>query len=304
MRVAVTGAAGFVGRHLCAWLAARGDAVLALRRPGAGGPCEVDVLDTMGLRRELEAFRPDAVVHLAGVSSVAASHEAPEEAVRVNALGALSVCVAVRHASPAARLLAVSSGEVYGIQQDMAQIGENAIPQPTSPYGAAKLASETIALQFWRSYGLDVIIARPFIHVGAGQASTFAIPSFARQLIDIAVSGTEGSVRVGNLDVWRDVCHVADVVDAYGLLLDRGAPGEVYNVCSGKGRSMRSLLEDMVACSGLNVRIVVDRRRFRLVETPVLVGDPSKIGALGWGPTRDVREALRDVLAEASDGRF
>jgi GDP-4-dehydro-6-deoxy-D-mannose reductase len=295
MRVAVTGADGFVGRHLCAYLESRGDEVRALRGP----PLGVEILDPKSLRDALVSFAPTALVHLAGVSSVARSHEAPFETFQVNALGAVNLCAVMREIAPRARILLVGSGEMYGALAPGVRATEDFALLPTSPYAASKIAAEVAALQFQRAYGLDVISARPFSHIGRGQAPAFAIPSFARQLEAIRATGRPGALAVGNLEPVRDFSHVLDVVAAYRVLLERGVPGEAYNVCSGVGRTVRSLVEEMIAASGANARIEVDPARVRPVEIPSLVGDPSKLRALGWEPCHSVREAIDDALGEA-----
>jgi GDP-4-dehydro-6-deoxy-D-mannose reductase len=248
----------------------------------------------------LERARPDAIVHLAGVSSVAYSHEHPVATYEINTLGALNVCVAMKSIAPAARLLYVSSGEVYGAVRGGTPATEQTALAPCSPYAASKVAAEGACLQFARSYGLRVVCARPFNHIGAGQAPTFAIPSFARQLIDARQSGRVATLLVGNLEPVRDFSHVLDVVDAYRLLLLRGQSGEVYNVCSGHGRSIRSMLDELVELVGTPVDIQVDPAKLRPVDLPFLLGDATKLRALGWGPRLTVRDALTDLLSASA----
>lgn len=326
MRIAVTGADGFVGPHLVAYLRAARDEVLALRgpaphpRPANGsasrapasdarvgkdvsataidGPC-VDVLDEVGLRAVLARFDPDAVVHLAGMSSVSQSHAHPVEALRVNLLGTTNVCVALRETAKRARLLLVGSGEMYGPVAPGRRAREDSPMAPTSPYAASKVGAEVAALMFHRAYGLDVVCARPFNHIGAGQRRDFSVPSFARQIEAIRDGRVPPVLSVGNLDPVRDFSHVSDVVAAYGLLLERGASGEAYNVCSGEGRTIRSLLEELIQVAGVTARIEVDPARVRPVDIPSLVGDAAKLHALGWRPHRGVGDALQEVLAEA-----
>lgn len=300
MRIAVTGADGFVGRHLRAHLEARGDVVLALSGPGSEGENPVDVLDAGALEAALRPFQLDGLVHLAGVSSVAKSHEAPLETFRTNALGAVNVCTVLRAIAPKARVVLVGSGEEYGAIAAGVRAREDALLAPTSPYAASKVAAEIAALQFHRGYGLAIVAARPFNHLGRGQAPNFVVPSFARQLVAIRASGREGVLSVGNLEPVRDFSHVLDVVAAYRLLLERGVAGEAYNVCSGSGRTIRSLVDEMIALSGASAQIVVDPARVRPVEIPSLVGDPSKLRALGWEPRHSVREALADAIDESS----
>ena len=213
MRVLVTGADGFVGRHLSKLLHESGDTVVAIN--GGVGPSwsqpagpTVDVRDARAVHDAIVRARPEAIVHLAGIASVAISHAQPLVAFEVNALGTLNVCVAARALDSAIRLLLVSSSEVYGATATSAPATEQTPLAPTSPYAASKAAAETIGFQFARSYGMHVVCARPFSHLGAGQAPTFAIPSFAKQLEDARRSGRHATLSVGNLDAIRDFSRV------------------------------------------------------------------------------------------------
>jgi GDP-4-dehydro-6-deoxy-D-mannose reductase len=304
MRVLVIGANGFVGPHVCRALQQAGDEVIALDGVGGAGPqaqagtSVIDVRDGPAVTEAIGRARPDAIIHLAGVSSVAHSHDDPVGTFEVNTLGALNVCVAVKTSVPAARLLYVSSGEVYGAVPDGAPATEQTVLAPSSPYAASKVAAESVCLQFARSYGLHVICARPYNHIGPGQSPTFAIPSFARQLMEARRAGRSATLLVGNLEPVRDFSHVLDVAAAYRLLLLRGLSGEVYNVCSGQGRSIRSMLDELVELVGLQVDIQIDPAKLRPVDLPFMIGDATKLRALGWAPRLTVRDALTDLLSE------
>ncbi|HEX3594383.1 MAG TPA: GDP-mannose 4,6-dehydratase [Polyangiaceae bacterium] len=296
MKVLVTGSEGFVGNHLCRRLAAGGHGVVEAKGPGSEGG--VDVRDLALLAELFHKSRPDAVVHLAAVSSVSKSHGNPVETLDVNVVGTTALLAAARMAVPRARLLVVGSGEVYGRGSNALPAPETAPLEPLSPYAASKAAAEMVALQFHRAYGTDVVCVRAFNHLGSGQALDFAIPSFASQLASIRRGDAPPVLRTGDLTPVRDFLHVDDVVTAYELLLREGIAGQIYNVASGEGRSLRSLLDEMLALSGVDARVEVDGARLRPVEIPALVGDPGRLVALGWSPRHDVREALRDVLEE------
>jgi GDP-4-dehydro-6-deoxy-D-mannose reductase len=303
MRVLVTGADGFVGGHLCEALEAAGDVVLPLCGSSESklvATCAdaqvVDIRNPKAVRDAVLRAGPEAIVHLAAVSSVARSHAEPAETFEVNSRGALHVCLAARALRSNVRVLLVSSGEVYGIVAGKAH--EETRLAPLSPYAASKAAAEIVAFQFARSYGLHVVCARPFTHLGAGQASTFAIPSFARQLVAVKQSGGTGTLSVGDLEPVRDFSHVRDVVAAYRLLLERAPSGETYNVCSGEGRAVRSVLDELIELTQVSVDVRVDPSKLRPTEIPRLVGNPAKLHALGWTPRWTVRDALADVLAE------
>ncbi len=304
-RVLVTGADGFVGRHLCRALEASGAAVTAMRGAPRRGPNDgpdgpaIDVRDAPAVAACVEDARPDAIAHLAGISSVARSYSEPRLTYEINGLGALNVCRAAKAAG--ARLLLVSSGEVYGALPGDAVATEETPVAPTSPYSASKVVAEVIALQMARSENLAVVCARPFNHLGAGQAPAFAVPSFARQLVAAERAGQMATLRVGNLEPIRDFSHVDDVVEAYLLLLERGVPGEAYNVCAGQGLSIAQVLEELIALSGTPARVEIDPARLRPTDIPRLVGSAAKLRALGWTPRRSLRVALADVLASARE---
>jgi GDP-4-dehydro-6-deoxy-D-mannose reductase len=301
VRVLVTGANGFVGKHLCAHLRDVGDAVVEARGPDAGG-ASMDVTDAATVRDTVEAARPEAVIHLAGFSSVAKSHQDPGRAFAVNTLGAVYLLAALRDAAPKARLLLIGSAEMYGPLPDGLRATEDFPLRPLSPYAASKVAAEVAGLQFHRATKLEVIAVRPFNHIGAGQAPHFVVPSFARQIAEIRRGRPDAVLRAGDLTPVRDFSHVRDVVEAYALLVRRGVPGEAYNVCSGEGRTIRSLLDEMLRLAGVKARVEVDPERLRPAELPSLVGDPGKVRGLGWTPSRGVTQALRDALEEAAAG--
>jgi len=299
VKVLVTGADGFVGRHLVRALGEQGHAVAEAHGPYAPGPCALDIRDAAAVAARVAADPPDALVHLAGVSSVAASHADPAGAFDVNARGTLNVLAAVRAHAPGARVLLVGSGEVYGALAPGHPADESAPLLPLSPYAASKVAAEVLALQHHRAWGLDVVGVRPFNHVGPGQDAAFVLPSMARQLSAIRAGQAAPVLKVGNLSPVRDFTHVADVVQAYLLLLQRGVAGELYNACSGEGRSIASVVERMCERSGMKVALEVDPSRVRPVELPWLVGSPRKLEGLGWQRRHLLDAALDGLLAEA-----
>jgi GDP-4-dehydro-6-deoxy-D-mannose reductase len=303
VRVLVTGADGFVGKHLCRHLHEQGDEVVEAHGPptptASSSGASLDVTSATNVREVVEAARPDVIIHLAGFSSVARSHQDPARAFAVNALGAVHLLASVRDAAPKARTLLIGSAEMYGAVPRGARAAEDSPLRPLSPYAASKVAAEIAGLQFHRANRLEVVAVRPFNHIGAGQAPHFVVPSFARQVEAIRARRSPDTLRVGDLTVTRDFSHVGDVVRAYRLLALNATPGETYNVCSGEGRTIKSLLDELLDLAGVNATVEVDRLRLRPAEIPILIGDPAKLRKLGWQPSRSVRDALRDVLEEA-----
>jgi GDP-4-dehydro-6-deoxy-D-mannose reductase len=168
---------------------------------------------------------------------------------------------------------------------------------PASPYAVSKLAQEQLAARGWTEDGIDVILTRPFNHTGPRQRPAFAAPGFARQIALIERGAIDPLIKVGNLDTARDLTDVRDVVRAYALLMERGTPGTVYNVASGIARSMRAVLDALVTRSRVPVRISVDPERLRPRDTPVIVGDASRLRtATGWAPAIAFDRMLDDLL--------
>ena len=293
MRVLVTGAAGFVGRHLAAHLSERGDDVMGIDR--ADGP---DLLDGPGLTTLVRRVAPDAVYHLGGWSDVGASWDQPLETFRVNAEGTLNLlqaCVAA--GSP--RVLVVSSADVYGpVEPSQLPITEATPLDPITPYAASKVAADYLALQAFRGYGLPTFRARAFNHLGPGQTTRFVAPAIADRIAGNEASG-EDDVVVGNLSPRRDFTDVRDVVVAYRLLVEHGTPGEAYNICRGVDLAISDLAERLVTMARRPMRLTPDPDLQRPVETPVLCGDASKLrAATGWEPRIDLDQTLGDILDE------
>jgi GDP-4-dehydro-6-deoxy-D-mannose reductase len=297
VKVLVTGADGFVGRHLVRALRGRGDHVEACGGPGTPGALEIT--DGVAVRERVASFSPDGIVHLAGISSVGWSHQHPEQTLRVNVGGTANLLDAVRKAAPRARVLLIGSGEEYGCLDQRKPAAETNPLAPLSPYAASKAQAELLGREAAVSEGLAVVLLRPFNHLGRGQSHEFVMPSFARQLVAISRGARPAIVEVGDLTPVRDFSHVEDVVDAYLLLLEHGMAGEIYNVCSGQGLSIREALDMLQSLASTHAEIRVDPKRVRPVEIPWLVGDASKLERLGWHRRRETREALEDVLEDA-----
>ena len=303
--VLVTGASGFVGPHLARALKQRGARVigLAVQAPRAGLPLDgwhtVDLLDPEGLDRAVEAAHPDAVVHLAGQSSAARSFEQPVETFRLNVNGTWHLLEAVRRHSPRARALIIGSGEVYGPQPEGTRASEATPFNPVSPYALSKAAADALAELHGRTHGLDLVRTRSFAHTGPGQEPRFVVPSFAQQIAAIEAGGPPPVIRVGNLEVARDLSDVRDVARAYVLLLERGRTGEAYNVCRGEAVRLTEVMRMLTEQARLPVRVEVDPGRMRPADVPWLVGDPAKLNDdTGWRPEIPLARTLEDVLEE------
>jgi GDP-4-dehydro-6-deoxy-D-mannose reductase len=308
MRVLLTGANGFVGRHLRAALEARGHAVVAAGQARDGGDAlPLDLRDAANVRGVVDVARPDAVAHLAAQAFIPAAIADPWYTHDVNAGGTLRLLEAIRAAradgASNPRILVTGSADVYGPQpREAYPVAENTTLHPTNPYAASKIAAEAYALAAAAAYRMDVVVTRAFNHIGPGQDRRFAVASFALQLARIAAGG-DPLLRVGNLDTERDFLDVRDVVAAYVLLLEGGgAAGEVYNVASGRAVSMKEVLRQLVTIARVGVEIRDDPERLRPADIPRMAGDPAKLrAATGWEPAIPLPAALRAVYADARE---
>ena len=305
MKVLVTGANGFVGRSVVRRLLAEGDSVVAAVGPGAAGSPAAANLATVPLDlandvsvRACFAEPVDAVIHLAAIALSRAADRDPGLAWTVNAEGTGKLAAALARAAARwqtpPRLLLASTADVYAWQQR--PLKEEDCIQPSTPYSASKLGAELAVEQVARCCGLQVIIARPFPHSGAGQDESFWIPARCRMLREVKRHGW-AAVPVGDLTAVRDFLHVDDVADAYALLLTRGTPGEVYNIASGRPVTLDEIHTRLEQLLGVTPKREVDASQVRREARPYLVGDAAKLrAATGWSPRRTLDDILRDVL--------
>jgi GDP-4-dehydro-6-deoxy-D-mannose reductase len=284
-RTLVTGASGFVGTHLLDLL---GDEAV---------PAEADVTDPEATEHAIRETAPSAVVHLAALSSVGDSWEAPATTWEVNAIGTVNVLAAVRRHRPDARVLVVSTEQVYGRAKQL-PISEREPLAPVSPYAASKAAAELACTQAAEN-GLDVIVARSFQHEGPGRDERFAVGSWTRQLAELELVGG-GALRVGNLEVERDITDVRDVCRAYRMLLEPSVAAGVYNVATGKAVRLSRVVELLVDLAQVPVTVEQDPGRLRPADIPVLCGDSSKLRrTTGWKPEIPLEQTLADTLEAA-----
>lgn len=301
-RILVTGIEGFVGGHLARHLAASGQTVFGLHWADApaGLPGELhrgDVCDFDGTRSLLEKTRPDGIIHLAGISSVALSESRQMPTYEVNALGTLKLLEAVRRLQLKCRVILISSADVYGRSNVGRPLSEDLPALPLSPYALSKHMTAEAGRFYHRAFRLDVVILRPFSHTGPGQATTFVFPKVADAIARIERGKMEPIIEMGNLQIRRDYTDVRDVVRAYGLALERCASGETYNITSGKPVVIKEGVDYLCSLSRVPVQVHSSEAKFRPHDIPLLTGDPSKFAAAtGWKPEIPFTQTLSDLL--------
>jgi GDP-4-dehydro-6-deoxy-D-mannose reductase len=302
-RALVTGAAGFAGSHLTELLAANAGAfdVVAWHRPGAPPPASirgvrwqaVDMLDSRSVRRAVAESRPEHIYHCAGAAHVGRAWDNTESTFVINVRGTHHLLEALTAARLGCRVLIPGSALVYAATER--PIAETDRLMPAGPYGVSKLAQEMFASHV--NGAIEVLVARAFNHIGPRQDSSFAASGFARQIAEIEAGRAAPAIDVGNLRTRRDLTDVRDTVRAYVAIVDHGRPRRPYNVCSGRAISTGEVLDNLIARAKTSVAVRPDSARFRPSDTPLVVGDPSRIRSeLGWSAEIPIERTLDDIL--------
>jgi len=311
MNILITGITGFAGSHLAEYILNDhpDEKVFGIyrwrsRMENIRGIqdrihlIEADIKDMVSLKRCLDECRPDRIFHLAAQSFVPASWTLPSETFAINALGQINLFEAALSLGQKPRIQIAGSSEEYGL------VNSNEVPmketnplRPLSPYAVSKVAQDMLGYQYYKSYGLHVVRTRGFNHTGPRRGDVFICSSFAKQIVEIEKQLREPVLRVGNLEAKRDFTDVRDMVRAYWLSLEKGIPGEVYNIGSEKTYTAREVLDFLLDMTDVDVKVEVDPERLRPSDVPVLLADSSKFKSLtGWAPKIPFRQSLRDLL--------
>lgn len=286
MKILVTGSSGFVGKHLVKYLKTKRHQVI---------PFDGDLLNATAVESALSTISPDGVIHLAAIAAVGESLSSPAKILRNNIFAQLNLLEALKRKKSAARILVIGSADEYGQSSDK-PIDENFPLLPASPYAVSKVTQDYLGLQYHLAYGLNIIRVRPFNHIGEGQALGFVVPDFAKQIVD-AEKNQKASINVGNLNTIRDFTDVLDMVAAYELALTKGRPGEVYNLGSGIGVTIKDLLNQLISLSSAKIEVKVDPSKFRPGDQPKLVCNPQKFHLLtGWKTKIPLEQTLKRVI--------
>lgn len=307
----ITGYDGFVGPHLAEHLLSEGrrvsGTIIAGGRPNPlhKGRLEKSValfpLDLRNYENVLDLVKetqPDEVYHLAGISHVPTSWKNPVLTYATNVLGSVHLLEALREWGHPARTLVVTSAEIYGSIKPAELPAVETLPlRPENPYAASKAALDLIALQWGRYPGMNIVRARPFSHTGPGQTPSFVCPSFARQVAEITLGIAPPVMKVGDLSARRDFTDVRDIVRAYRMLIEKGRRDEAYNICSGKPRSIKAILQTLKSFSPIKIQIVTDPERLRPSDIPETRGSHTKLRRdTGWTPQIPFNQTLKDLF--------
>lgn len=311
MRVLITGITGFAGSHLADYLLAEHPDVEIFgtwrwrsrtenieHLEGRIKLVECDLKDATAVRQTLSEIRPERIFHLAAQSFVPASWQAPAETLNNNIVSQTNIFEAMRSLDLDSRIQIAGSSEEYGlVLPDEVPIKESNPLRPLSPYAVSKVAQDLLAYQYFRSYGLKAIRTRGFNHTGPRRGEVFVTSNFAKQIASIEAGLREPVIKVGNLSAQRDFTDVRDTVRAYWLALEKGKPGEVYNLCSGHAVTIAELLDMLLAHTDTQVEIEVDPDRLRPSDVEILLGDSSKFqGDTGWQPEIPLSRTVEDLL--------
>lgn len=272
--VLVTGLQGFTGRYLEAVLRETGYGVFGLvsSTPGSQDEHQVDIRDLAAVTRVVDRVAPNYIIHLAAVSFVA--HGDAGEIYDVNVKGTLNLIEALRQCGrPVRKLLIASSGNIYGTAATVQPVTEDVAPQPLNHYGISKLAVEHIARLVPEH--IPTLVTRPFNYTGIGQADNFVVPKLVT-----AFRNTQKTIRLGNIDVVRDISDVRWIAQIYLTLLESSVVNETINICSGRGVRIRNVLEELQQIAGYEINVETDEKLLRVQDIPILVGSSKKLARL------------------------
>ncbi len=314
MKCLITGVTGFVGSHLAEFLLARDDVeVFGIERWRSKTDNiehfkdkiilhECDMRDASSVRKVIEEVRPDRIFHLAAQSFVPVSWQAPAETLTTNIIGQLNIFEAVRAMkdldgyNPFIQI--AGSSEEYGmVYENETPIKETNPLRPLSPYGVSKVGQDLLGYQYFMSYGLNVVITRGFNHTGPRRGEVFVCSDFARQVALIEKGKQEPVMHVGSLTARRDFTDVRDMVKGYWVALEKGKPGESYNICSGKDYSIQQVLDILLSLTDKKIEVKQDTKRMRPSDVPILLGDNTKFcKQTGWQIEIPFEQTLEDLL--------
>ncbi len=299
MQILITGALGFAGRYVVRECETAGHTVYRHDIENAGGVHSSDLRDAAAADELIEKLCPDACIHLAGITFIPEGWRNPASMYTANLMGTLNLLEAFRRHSPKARILFVSSSQVYDAVRVYDDFGEKVHFQAANIYAISKLAADLTVLSYADKYGMNAFIARPINHIGPGQPPRFVVSSFARQLKRMSQGLQDKVMKVGNLESRRDFLDVRDVACAYRLLIEEGRQGESYDIATGRLIKIKKVLKKLSEIAGVEPKIEVDSELYRPTDSSPRINSVRLRKETGWEPEFDIEETLRDIYAGA-----
>ncbi|MCM3409933.1 GDP-mannose 4,6-dehydratase [Metabacillus litoralis] len=306
MRVLITGANGFVGRHLLKELYKNNnESILAVRNVSDsywleqfGSIVLLNILDEDNVYKTIINYKPQVIIHLAAISNVGYSWGNPKETFETNVIGSLNIMKAIIKSKLDIKLINIGSSEEYGLTAKKKEIlNELDTCLPQNPYAISKLSSSSLLIQLAKKHGINLIHARPFNHFGPGQNVGFVVSDFAYQIAEIKKGNKKPIISVGNLNAKRDFTDVRDVVNAYLLIINKDMETGIYNICSGTARKISSIVDELILLSGVEIDIKIDKNKYRPLEVESFMGSSAKIKeATSWNLSYNFTDSLRDTL--------
>ncbi len=310
MKVLITGITGFAGSHLADFLLEKGNIEVYGTERWRSRTENIehikdritlmgcDIRDASSVKNLIEKIKPNRIFHLAAQSFVPTSWHAPQETLTTNIIGELNVFEAVRELGINPIIQIAGSSEEYGLVEEAELPVKETNPlRPLSPYAVSKVGQDLLGYQYYKSYGLNIIRTRGFNHSGPRRGEVFVSSDFAKQIVRIEKKKQEPVIHVGNLEAIRDFTDVRDMVKAYWLATEKGKPGEVYNICSGRGWKIKEVLDILLNLTNEKIEIKQDPKRMRPSDVPVLIGDCKKFREVtGWKPEIPFKKTLEDLL--------
>lgn len=313
MKYLITGFSGFVCKHFLDFLEEQGKqaSVLGIDTQTPDFSIKnyhnihchykkIDMLHKDGLGKIIYQFQPNFILHLASYSSVAYSWKSPVESFANNTNIFLNLLENIRLNKIPCRILSIGSSEEYGnVRPSDLPLTECSQVEPINPYAVARVSQEMLSKVYFHGFNLDIIMTRSFNHIGPGQKEIFVVSSFAKQLTALAKKNKPlGQLRAGDISIVRDFIDVRDVVAAYYLLFEKGQSGEIYNVCSGRGRALSEIIDIMAGILNLKIKIKTDHALIRPTDNKMLVGSNKKIKKhTGWESKITLKKSLEDILS-------
>lgn len=307
-KILITGGTGFAGSHLVEALLEQGyedihvttysgENEFLSKLIGSQNIHKLDLTNKQDTADLIKNLQPTQIYHLASLAFVGKSFDEADKVLSNNINLQQNVLLAVRDYCKSARLLVVGSAEEYGvsISEDEIPVSENHVFRPINPYAVSKIAQDMLSYSYFVSYGLDIVIVRPFNHIGERQSTDFAIPAFTRQIVAIE-KGEQSELNVGDLSTIRDFTDVKDMVLAYITVMNEGLSGEAYNIGSGVGVKMGDIVNMLAKLCDKEIKVVKDESRLRPHDIPKMIANNAKIKQLGWEPKIELNETLTRII--------